>query len=174
MSWPDPNAIASQSEFARMIGISQQAVSKLQGNGIIEKGQTYDAWLNAYLERLRSEAAGRLQDERLSSARIRETEMNANLKEIEFHDKLKNIIWRDDLLPLLDALVSSVQFNVMSAKERIIEAIESKHSITLDDESVSEPLRSALESVASSKGELARMLHGFVEELGTESTSTNS
>ena len=46
-----------------------------------------------------------------------------------------------------------MQFNVMAAQERIIEAIESKHSITIDDDDIGKPLRTALESVISGSRE---------------------
>lgn len=147
MSWPDPEMKASQTTFAMMVGVSQQAISQLKTKGVLPEGGTYADWLIAYLDRLRSEAAGREQDNRLSDVRIRETEMSANLKELEFFERLKKIIWVDDLAPLMNDFVSAVQFNVMAAQERIIEAIESKHSITVDDDDIGKPLRAALESV---------------------------
>ncbi len=154
MSWPNPEAKANQTSFALMVGVSQQAISQLKGKGVLHDGGTFADWLGAYLERLRNEASGREQDTRLSDARIRETEMNAGLKEIELYDKLKKIVWVDDLAPLLNDFFSSVQFNVMAAQERIIEAIESKHSITVDDDDIGKPLRAALESVSSGTREL--------------------
>jgi len=153
VSWPDPNDQANQTAFARMLGMSQQAVSKLKANGIIRDGGTFSEWLTAYVERLRSEAAGREQDERLSAARIRQTEMDANLKELEYLRECEKIIYREDLQPALDALVSAIQFNVLAAQDRIIEGIESKYSVQLDDESVSGPLRNALSAVAESARE---------------------
>lgn len=147
MSWPEPDLKASQTTFALMIGVSQQAVSQLKAKGVLPDGGTYGDWLIAYLDRLRSEAAGREQDSRLSDVRIRETEMSANLKELEYMKQLGQIILINDLSPLLTAFIGSVQFNVMAAQERIIEAIESKHSITIDDDDIGKPLRAALESV---------------------------
>lgn len=162
--WPNPNEPATQTGFAKLVGISQQAVSKLKSNGIIKAGGTYNQWLISYVERLRSEAGGREQDERLSAARIRQTEMDANLKELEYLKESKQIISRDDLEPLLDSLVSAIQFNVMAARDQIIEGIESKHSVTLDDESVSGPLRNALASVADSASEFTNSFEEGAEE----------
>lgn len=148
MSFPNPNDVANQTKFAAFVGVSQQAISQLKNKNVFPDGGTYAEWLSAYLERLRAEAAGRDQDERLSQVRIRETEMSANLKELDYLERLGKIILVADLSPLVTELFSSIQFNVMSAQERIIEAVESKHAIKLDDDDVGKPLRDALASVA--------------------------
>lgn len=161
ISWPDPNAKANQTAFAAMVGVSQQAISQLKNKGVLPDGGTYTDWLIAYVERLRAEAAGREQDNRLSDVRIRETEMSANLKELEYMKQLGQTILVNDLSPLLNGFMASVQFNVMAAQERIIEAIESKHSITVDDDDIGKPLRAALESVISGSREfIARISSG--------------
>lgn len=161
ISWPDPNAKANQTAFAGMVGVSQQAISQLKAKGVLTDGGTFYEWHTAYLERLQSVAAGREQDNRLSDVRIRETEMSANLKELEYMKQLGQIILVNDLSPLLSAFIGSVQFNVMAAQERIIEAIESKHSITIDDDDIGKPLRTALESVISGSREfIARISSG--------------
>lgn len=161
MKWPDPDAKASQTAFAQMVGVSQQAISQLKNKSVLPEDGTFRDWLVSYCDRLRNEAAGREQDNRLSDVRIRETEMSANLKELEYLKQLGKIIMADDLSPLMTAFCSAVQFNVMAAQERIIEAIESKHSITVDDDDIGKPLRAALESVISGSRELiARISSG--------------
>lgn len=158
MSWPKPDEIANQTRFAKFVGVSQQAISQLKGKGVLPDNGTYADWLYAYVDRLRTEASGREQDERLSAVRIRDTEMAANLKEIEFLKQLKQIIFVADLSPMLTALMGAIQFNVMAAQEQIIEAIESRYSIKLDDDDVGKPLRTALESVASGTKEFESLL----------------
>ncbi|TQV85203.1 hypothetical protein FKG94_03160 [Exilibacterium tricleocarpae] len=165
--WPNPVEKAVQTRFAQFVGISQQAVSQLKDKGVLAEGGTYREWLLAYVERLRTEAAGRDQGDRLSSARIRETEMSANLKEIEYMDRMKLVVWREDIAPLLENLCLSIQSQVMNAKDKIIEAIESKHALTLDDDSVDKHLRAALDAVAGSAGELAQHLLPSAEETTT-------
>ena len=49
----------SQAEFAQMIGVSEARVSQLVADGVIVRGDTAQAWLVAYCERLRDQAAGR-------------------------------------------------------------------------------------------------------------------
>jgi hypothetical protein len=161
MSWPDPEAKANQTAFALMVGVSQQAISQLKTKNVLPDDGTFRDWLVSYCDRLRNEAAGREQDNRLSDVRIRETEMSANLKELEYLKQLGKIIMVDDLSPLMTAFCSAVQFNVMAAQERIIEAVESKHSITVDDDDIGKPLRAALESVIGGSRELiARISSG--------------
>jgi hypothetical protein len=167
MSWPDPDSKANQTAFAVMVGVSQQAVSQLKSKGVLPEGGTYGDWLISYLERLRAEAAGREQDNRLSDVRIRETEMSANLKELEYMKQLGQIILVNDLSPLLNAFIASVQFNVMAAQERIIEAIESKHSISIDDDDIGKPLRAALESVVGGSREFIAHLSSGDEGAAT-------
>lgn len=172
ISWPNPNDTASQTLFAQLVGVSQQAISKLKEKNVLPEGGTYDEWLNAYVDRLRSEAAGREQDSRLSNSRIRETEASANLKELDYLDRLKTVIWRPDIEPLLTEFCSAIQFNVMAAQERIIESIESKHSIKLEDDDIGKHLRGALESVASGAGELVSRISAGVD--GDEAASSDT
>lgn len=161
MTWPNPESPANQAAFAAMVGVSQQAISQLKLKNVFPEGGTYAEWLHAYLERLRTEASGRDQDARLSSARIRETEASANLKDLDYLQRLKKIILFDDVAPMLNQFCSAVQFNVLAAQEKIIDAIESKYSITLDDDEIAKPLRDALESVAGSATEfIARLDDG--------------
>lgn len=174
MIWPDQNSKASQTIFASMVGVSQQAISSLKAKGVLSDGGTYEDWLISYLDRLRAEAAGRMQDDRLSDVRIRETEMSANLKELEYLKQLKQIIFVDDVGPLLAEFCSAVQFHVMSAQERIIEAIESKHEITLNDDDINKPLRAAIESVASGASEfVARLASSDVSDEAADQPINN-
>ena len=48
-----------QEDFADLVGISQQAVSRLIHKGALEPGDAMGDWLLAYCERLRDQAVGR-------------------------------------------------------------------------------------------------------------------
>lgn len=50
----------SQGEFATMVGLSEARVSQLVSEMVIARGATAGAWLLAYCERLRDQAAGRM------------------------------------------------------------------------------------------------------------------
>lgn len=49
----------TQAEFASLVGITQQAVSDLQRRHVLRQNVTGAAWLLAYCEHLREQAAGR-------------------------------------------------------------------------------------------------------------------
>lgn len=51
--------VCSQHEFAALVGVSQQAVSDLVKRGVLRPSVTGQAWLHAYCEHLREQAAGR-------------------------------------------------------------------------------------------------------------------
>lgn len=55
----DLEAPLSQERFGALVGISQQKVSQLLTDGVLGKGDTAQAWLHSYTERLREQAAGR-------------------------------------------------------------------------------------------------------------------
>ncbi|HAX19136.1 MAG TPA: hypothetical protein DCY64_02490 [Hydrogenophaga sp.] len=44
----------TQAQFGWLVGISQQAVSKLAASGVLKPGQTTQHWLDRYLSHLRA------------------------------------------------------------------------------------------------------------------------
>lgn len=54
------DGVMTQADFGELVGISQQAVSALVQAGVLEQGAGGRAWLHAYCERLREQAAGRM------------------------------------------------------------------------------------------------------------------
>lgn len=57
---PVLDQVISQSEFAQIVGVSEARVSQMVSEGVIARGDNAAAWLVAYCERLRDQAAGRL------------------------------------------------------------------------------------------------------------------
>lgn len=57
---PYLDAPISQAEFAQIVGVSEASVSSRISNGVLVRGDTAHAWLIAYCEHLRDQAAGRL------------------------------------------------------------------------------------------------------------------
>lgn len=170
-NWPNPNDVAKQTEFAMFVGITQPAVAQLVKKGVLTKGQTYGEWFEIYITKIRDEAGGRNQDERLINARIRESEMNGNLKELDFLANLNKVIWVEDLEPLMSEFISAIGFQIRSAEDRIIEGIESRYDIELDDDIIREPIRAALTSIASSAQQLISAIDASSE--GAETTTTD-
>lgn len=57
----DLSGPVTQAEFAELVGISQPAVSQLIAAGVLADGAPALLWLQAYVSRLREQAAGRSQ-----------------------------------------------------------------------------------------------------------------
>lgn len=74
-----------QSDFGRLVGISQPAVSGLISRGVLEEGASGSMWLLAYCRHLRETAAGRASsgDHDLATERARLAHHNANLASME-------------------------------------------------------------------------------------------
>lgn len=53
----------TQEQFGDLVGISQQKVSQLLTEGLLERNASGHAWLLAYTQRLREQAAGRMGSE---------------------------------------------------------------------------------------------------------------
>lgn len=56
----DLNLRCTQAAFAELVGLSESAVSQLHTAGVLIEGEPLRAWLLAYIDRLREQAAGRL------------------------------------------------------------------------------------------------------------------
>ncbi|MBN8511189.1 MAG: DNA packaging Nu1, partial [Burkholderiales bacterium] len=54
-----PSDAAAPAAFARLVGISRQAVVELQLRGTLTRGATLGRWLREYTGQLRATAAGR-------------------------------------------------------------------------------------------------------------------
>ncbi|MES9830511.1 MAG: hypothetical protein ABW201_19835 [Candidatus Thiodiazotropha sp.] len=139
---------ATQSGFGVLVGISQQAVSKLATKKVVPKTGSYREWLLAYAAALRATAGGREEEARLTAARIREASASAALKELNFHRQAENLIEVAALEPLLISWAARARSAVQAAEAKIIEGLESKHGLELDGELISGPLRSALKTIA--------------------------
>jgi transcriptional regulator with XRE-family HTH domain len=140
---------ATQSGFGILVGISQQAVSKLVFKGVIPKAGTYREWLQAYTSSLRTTASGREEEASLTASRIREADASAALKELNFHKQAENLVEVAALEPLLASWAARGRSAVQAAEAKIIEGLESKYGLELDEQLVMEPLRSALKTIAN-------------------------
>ncbi len=125
---------ATQTGFALLIGMSQQAVSKQVEKGVLLPGKTNREWLHSYCDRLRDEAAGRGGDEQatLTKSRTREAQANAQLKELQYHREVGDLVPVSEIEPLLDSWAVTARSETTNAIEKIIAAIQSKHGIDVD------------------------------------------
>ncbi|WP_346839815.1 hypothetical protein [Microbulbifer sp. SAOS-129_SWC] len=143
---------ATQSGFARLVGASQPAIAKHVQAGVLEQGASYGAWLQAYCERLRTEAAGRLATEarnRRDMAQALESEANAQLKMRELYRQDRLILDIDSVRKVLAEWSTIGKSEFTGAVDNIITAIESRHAITVDREPLQPDIEAALRAIGS-------------------------
>lgn len=87
----------SQAEFAQIIGVSEARVSQLVSDGVLHRGETAAAWLAAYCERLRDQAAGRL-GETMGLDLVQERAALA--REQRIGQEIKNAVARKEYAPV--------------------------------------------------------------------------
>ncbi|MCO1337136.1 hypothetical protein MO867_22700, partial [Microbulbifer sp. OS29] len=87
------NDQATQSGFARLVGTSQPAIAKHVQAGVLPQGSTYSVWLQAYCERLRTEAAGR----QANDARNQKDLADADKARMSA-EKIRRELYREDQL----------------------------------------------------------------------------
>jgi terminase small subunit / prophage DNA-packing protein len=73
----------TQEEFAKLVGISQPAVSDLLTRGLLGRGQSAQTWLHAYTAQLREQAAGRGADGELAMRRAQESATRNELLQLK-------------------------------------------------------------------------------------------
>ncbi len=84
--------VATQEAFAAMVGITQPRVAALLAEGILPRGGTLAAWLLAYTERLREQAAGRGQELTIERALL--------AREQRIGQRIKNAVAQRDYAPV--------------------------------------------------------------------------
>jgi len=141
---------ATQTGFAQLIGMSQQAVSKQVEKGVLLPGKTNREWLHDYCDRLRDEAAGRGGDEQatLTKSRTREAQANAQLKELQFHKEVSDLIPVSEIEPLLDSWAVTARSETTHAVEKIIAAIQSQHGIEVEQDLIDGQLGAAFAAIS--------------------------
>ena len=145
------NTKATQTKFADLVGVTQQAISKQLDKGILQAGQTYKTWLKSYCEHLRETAAGRggSHQENSALANIREKTASAQLKELDFHEKTKALVPVNEIEPMLANWAVLARSEVTNAVSKITTNLESKHNIEIEQDLVDEQLGAAFAAIAN-------------------------
>lgn len=153
---------ASQTRFAEVVGVTQQAIALKVKEGVLPKDGTYGEWLALYADRLRKEAAGRSGEaqDRLTEARIEESRENSAEKKQRRLAAARQLLQRADVEHILLELPAMVRQQVMTTADAIQEKLESRYSIEMTDDDIKEPLRSALGHVADRAVKLVESLDG--------------
>lgn len=142
---------AKQTEFASLIGATQQAVSKHLDNGTLVRGGTYRQWLRAYCEKLRDEASGRTASDqrlRLDEARTREAVANARSKELALFKEEKLVLEKGMVREAIDAWIAIAKSEYMNSIDKIIAELESQHGIKIDRDPIDGTTAAAMRVIA--------------------------
>jgi len=140
-----------QTDFAALVGISQQAVSDLVKRGII-KGGSPKEWIRHYCEHLREVAAGRGSDSEdsldLVAERARLAAAQADLKEMQVAERrreLANVSDMEWILSAVGGVFGGLLDNVPVIIRRHLPDLPAALTATVDDE------------IAKARNQLARL-----------------
>ena len=127
---------ASQTGFAGLVGTSQQAISARVRDGELPRGGTYAEWLVIYIERLRTEAAGRGggDEAELRRARTEDTQAAAALKRLQFAEKSQFLIVKGEAYALLAKWAQFAGREYAAAVDRMIADIEGQLEVSVPSE----------------------------------------
>ena len=149
----------SQAEFAEWIGVSEARVSQLLSDGVMTRGDTGHAWLVAYCERLRDQAAGRAGSEFGGLDLVQERAALA--REQRIAQALKNSVARGEYAPV--GLLADVLGNASSAVVDRFDQLEGALSKSAPD--LPEAAKAAVMTViASARNEWIRSTSKLISE----------
>lgn len=146
----------TQAEFAQVIGVSEAKVSQLISETIIERGAPAHAWLLAYVERLRAQAAGRMGE---GGGLDLPQERAALARSQRIGQDIKNAVARKEYAPigLLADVLGAAASSVVERFDQLDGALK-KASAELP-----EPARAAIHKViASARNEWIRSTQALV------------
>ena len=141
----------NQAVFSGLVGISQQAVSKLIKKGILKDKDILSDWLLDYCENLRGQAAGRSGDAqaKLTEARTRDAIASAKIKEAQFLETCGALVAVADIQPLLENWATVSRSEVANALNKIIGDIQGQHDITINPDIASNHMNAAYEIIGN-------------------------
>ncbi|GGX01502.1 hypothetical protein GCM10011282_04290 [Undibacterium macrobrachii] len=124
--------VMTQTQFAELVGVSQQAISSLVGRGVLNSGDTGAVWLKHYCENLREQAAGRasMGDLDLVQERARLAKEQADRVEMQ------NQLARKEVAPvnLIELVLADVARKIISELDAIpVELKRNSKSISSED-----------------------------------------
>lgn len=128
------STVITQDEFGRMVGVSQQRVAAMIGEGVLTSNGTAGQWLLAYTERLREQAAGRGQELTVERAALARAQ--------RIGQEIKNAVTQGDYAPiglLTDVLAAAS--SAMVSQIDTLDAVLSRTCPQLDDEARTQVLR---------------------------------
>lgn len=128
---------ATQTGFASLVGVSQQAISTRVRNGELPKDGTYAEWLDIYLTRLRDEASGRGgggDEAALRRARTEDTLAAAAMKRLQFNEKAGELVVKTEAHALLAGWATFASREFAGAFDRLVSDVEGRFEISIPPE----------------------------------------
>lgn len=143
--------VIQQAEFAVLVGVSEAKVSQMLSDGVLQRGQTGHAWLLAYCERLREQAAGRQSGELGGLDLVQERAALARAQR-ETYD-LRNAVTRGEFAPI-SLLTEVLAMASQSVVDRLDQLPGQLHKVAPD---LPDMVRQVLDTtIASARNEWVR------------------
>ena len=141
---------ATATEFGRLVGVTQQAISKQVVAGVFENCRTLREWLLAYCDHLREQAAGRggsLQ-ETLAAARAEEATVKSAVLRLQYQEKLGTLVAVEDARQALERWATFANREMKACIERLVSEVQAAHSIDVSADLVNPLVESTANRVA--------------------------
>jgi len=148
--WPDLGKPATQADLARLVKVARSTIHGHHDSGLFAEGGDLGDWLLSYIEKLRTEAAGRTadSDEEMRLAKLREMNVKAQKGELEIAQMEKQLVDRqvvyDELYPALLHMKTTLE----AAGGRIATALSAQYGITINQRLLDNEFRTALHVIA--------------------------
>jgi len=123
----------------------------------LDRNATMQQVRQAYIEHLRSVAAGRggSQQESLAAAKTEEAQVRTALNRLAYNEKLATLVLADDVLFALKDWAGYASREYQSGTEKIVELIENDHGISVNRE-----------AVKTISGSTTKRIQNYAEKLG--------
>lgn len=153
---------ANQTRFSRLVGSSQQAISKMVEKGVLRRGGTIGEWLLQYSERLREIAGGRGGDNQadLTTAKTEEARVKAALGRLQYHEKLGAVVHKEEGRAFLSNWAAYANREYRQGVERLVADMESQFGVSVPVDLREKHVGAAIERV-----------RGYALKLGGDSGS---
>ena len=141
---------ANQSSFSKLVGVSRQAIGAHASKGIFDGCDSLQEWLQAYCEKLREEASGRVVEnaDEMKVATIREKNAKAYKTELEIEQLRKTLVDMNEVYRELEPAMLHILTTMKAAGNRIASALSAQYGIQIDKRLLDNEFRTALSAIA--------------------------
>jgi phage terminase Nu1 subunit (DNA packaging protein) len=145
--------VITQKDFADLVGLSEARVSQLAADGVLVRGDTFRAWLLAYCERLRDQAAGRLGSTPDGLDLVQERAMLARhqggIAQMKLAELRGELIRVDAVRATWAGRIVSTRDALLQIPPRLAPLLAAESSLTTVSQLLEDELRQALEQLST-------------------------